>query len=109
MNTPHSTTLSASPVDPECRRTLLEIRFAGQGPLLGGRDLWSTLGYPSAESFRQAKHRRRLPVEVFHIDGRTGVFAYTEDIIDWLAKLGGGDATQVISTHGRQTDTEATM
>ena len=67
-------------------RTLLTEKF---GVIVGGQDLVKLLGYSSADAFRQAKARSRLPVEVFDIPHRKGKFAFTADIASWLVTLKG--------------------
>jgi hypothetical protein len=57
------------------------------GPLLGGDDLRSALGYPSVEALRQAISRGTVPVPVFAVEHRRGKFALTKDVASWLAKL----------------------
>lgn len=54
------------------------------GPTLGGSALVAALGYPSAEAFRKARGRQRLPVATFAVKGRRGRFAATTDVAAWL-------------------------
>jgi hypothetical protein len=54
------------------------------GPLISGDDLVKTLGYKSADAFRQSKHQGTLPIRVFKIKNRRGYFASVIDIADWL-------------------------
>lgn len=56
-------------------------------PLLGGEDLRSALGYPSAEAMRQAISRGTVPVPVFAVAHRRGKFALVKDVAAWLAAL----------------------
>lgn len=56
-------------------------------PLLGGEDLRSALGYPSAEAMRQAIARGTVPVPVFGVAHRRGKFALVRDVATWLAAL----------------------
>lgn len=56
-------------------------------PLLGGEDLRSALGYPSAEAMRQAISRGTMPVPVFVVAHRRGKFALAKDVATWLAAL----------------------
>lgn len=63
----------------------LLVRYGA--PLLGGDDLRSALGYPSAEALRQAIARGTVPVAVFAVAHRRGKFALTKDVAAWLAKL----------------------
>lgn len=55
------------------------------GPLLSGRPLWQTLGYPSGQALRRAASRGVLPVPTFRLEHRRGLFAYTTDVARWLA------------------------
>ena len=61
-------------------------------PLLGGDDLRSALGYPSAEALRQAISRGTVPVPVFAVEHRRGKFALVKDVAAWLATLRQGAA-----------------
>jgi hypothetical protein len=56
-------------------------------PLLGGAQLWRTLGFRTAAAFRQALHRKTLPVPVFSLPGRSGKFARRVDVDQWLAQI----------------------
>ena len=56
------------------------------GPLLFGERLYSALGYPSADAFRQALSRKSVPVEVFSLPHRRGKFALSRDVARWLAE-----------------------
>lgn len=60
---------------------------ATYGPLVGGSDLARLLGFKNMEAFRQAVHRKRLPIKVFELKNRRGKFAFTEDLTRWLADL----------------------
>ena len=57
------------------------------GPLLGGDALRRALGYPSSGSLRQAYYRQHLPVPVFKIPRRRGLFALTRDVGRWLGTM----------------------
>ena len=57
------------------------------GALVGGDALRQLLGYPSAEAFRQARHRKAIPIPLFRIPQRRGNFALSRDIAHWLAEL----------------------
>jgi hypothetical protein len=58
-----------------------------RAPILGGKDLYEALGYPSADAFRQALSRGTLPVQVFEIEHRRGKYALIKDVAVWLASL----------------------
>lgn len=65
-------------------RHLVELH----GPLLSGEALWRTLGYSSADAFRQAKSRGKLPVRTFKLAGRRAIYARTSDVASWISTLG---------------------
>jgi hypothetical protein len=71
--------------DVERYETLLFERF--QSPVIGGGDLRRLLGYRTGAAFRQAAHRRRLPIPTFFIEGRRGRFARTGDVAAYFAAL----------------------
>lgn len=65
-----------------------ETRLLGlYGAVVGGRELWRLLGYPSGDAFRQAVHRKQLPVPTFIPEGRRTRMARVHDIAVWLASL----------------------
>lgn len=68
------------------RQRLEDVLFEKHGPMIGGKALYSTLGYTSASAFRQAVRRDTLPLAVFSIANRKGKFALTFDVAAWLAK-----------------------
>lgn len=56
------------------------------GMMLGGQALWTSLGYPTADAFRQAFTRGVVPIPVFQLPRRRGKFALARDIAHWLAE-----------------------
>ena len=88
MIAPHAP--NAAPTTAE-RREDVASYFESQGPLLGGKPLWTALGYRSNEAFRAARKRGLSPVKTHVIPGRRGVFAYTTDVVNWLASVGAED------------------
>ena len=62
--------------------------FKEHGPLLSGEALWRALGYASADAFRQARSRGRVPVRTFKLEGRRAIYARTGDVSEWISKLG---------------------
>lgn len=58
------------------------------GAVIGGRDLHHVLGYPSSDAFRQAVHRKTVPVQTFRRSGFRTRFARTHDIAKWLVSVG---------------------
>lgn len=67
----------------------LEERF---GSMLGSKDLWRELGFPSPSAFRQAKVRGTLDVPIFEVKNRRGRFALARDVATWIAKQRLGDS-----------------
>lgn len=55
------------------------------GPMIYGQVLYKSLGYTSADAFRQAVSRQSVPIDTFPIEGRRGKFALTRDIAKWIA------------------------
>lgn len=56
------------------------------GPMIYGEVLYKSLGYTTADAFRQAISRNTVPVDVFSIPHRRGKFALTPDIARWIAE-----------------------
>jgi len=54
------------------------------GPLLGGDELVSILGFKTKAAFYRSVRMNTLGVEVFNIAGRKGKFALTENVANWL-------------------------
>lgn len=50
------------------------------GPLMCSRDVQQTLRFRTAEGFRAARSRGRLPLVMFRLPGRKGLFARTSDV-----------------------------
>ena len=61
--------------------------MSASAPLIQGRALWKVLGYPTAKAMVMARRRGTVPVRLFEIPTRRGVFAYTEDVIQWFAQM----------------------
>lgn len=58
------------------------------GAVIGGHDLHHVLGYSSNDAFRQAVHRKTVPVKTFRRQGFRMRFARTHDIAKWLVSVG---------------------
>lgn len=82
----------------------LENYFAKFGPLMMGRDLWRALGYPTFAAFVMARRRGTVPVAVFEIPMRKGVFAYTEDVARWVTQL----RLQVVAENPKEDEPDVT-
>ena len=74
-----------SPQEMPTVRQLLREFLCLYGPVMGGEELRRALGYPSAAAFRQAQVRKTVPVPLFSIEHRRGKFAWTKEVVAWLA------------------------
>lgn len=77
MNTP--TTLDSIFIE------IKEDIIKNYGVIIGGKNLYKVLGYPSSNAFRQAVNRETVPVKLIEIDNRRGKFSFANDIAYWLA------------------------
>ena len=57
------------------------------GLVVGGKDLMRLLGFRTYKTFYSACTRHQLPVRVFQLPGRKGMFAKTVDVADWYNQL----------------------
>ena len=57
------------------------------GPMIGGRDLYSALGFKSYGAFRLAKERGEIPIGIFKLPKRRDWYALTSDLAQWLMSL----------------------
>lgn len=80
-------------------RVLERDLLLAYGPIASGADLYRLLGYRSGAAFRQARRRGRLPVAVFPLEGRKGLFAYTKAIATWLGEQGAKTPMRVGGVH----------
>ena len=58
-----------------------------QGELVSGEALWMALGYRTPASFRQAAHRKTVPIHVFDLPNRRGKHAFRADLDAWISEL----------------------
>lgn len=75
----------------EDRDLLAEINadFLGKcGPLLTGDNLRQALGFETMEELDQAEANGTIPVPMFPIEGRVGLYAYSWDVACWLVRVG---------------------
>lgn len=54
------------------------------GPIIGGQDLYSALGYKTYSAFYRSQQRDELGVHVFKLSDRRGWFALSGDVAKWL-------------------------
>ncbi|MEF3082094.1 hypothetical protein V3391_07680 [Luteimonas sp. SMYT11W] len=91
--TPHENPSSNSGVDARAealeRWLILEL-----GPVIKGANLRRLLGYSSAEAFRQAIHRKKLPIVLRRLPGQTSWCAATRDVAVWMAQAEASLATE---------------
>jgi hypothetical protein len=57
------------------------------GPMIGGSDLYLALGFKTYGTFRLAKERGEIPIEIFKIPKRRDWYALTTDLAQWLTTL----------------------
>ncbi|WP_194866489.1 hypothetical protein [Pseudoalteromonas sp. PPB1] len=62
------------------------LRLYGS-PVLSGENLSTALGYSSLDAFRQAIHRKTVPVPLYTMENRRGRYAYVKDVADFLATM----------------------
>lgn len=56
------------------------------GELIGARDLWRVMGFPSQEALQRAHARGTIGLPIFEIEHRRGRFALTTEVASWLVK-----------------------
>lgn len=54
------------------------------GPIMGGQDLYSALGFKTYAAFHRCHLQGDLGVHIFKLPGRRGWYAFTTDIANWL-------------------------
>lgn len=57
------------------------------GPLMGGAELYRSLGFRSAAAFQRAVRDNALSIRIFAVPGRRGKFALTADVAAWLSRI----------------------
>ena len=65
-----------------------ETLFAQTGPVMGPELLCKLLHYPSQAALQAARARGKLPFRPVRLEGRRGVYAWTEDVIGILERAG---------------------
>lgn len=62
------------------------------GPIMTGKTLSAALGYPTLVAFRKSLSRKTVPITIFTLPNRSGKFALTKDVAEWLTiqRLGDG-------------------
>lgn len=70
-------------LDDQLRSELLEC----YGPMVGGPELIKLLGFKTYTAFYRTWRAGDLGVQVFHIPGRRGLFALTQDVAAWMSQL----------------------
>ena len=56
------------------------------GPVIGGKYLYSALGFKTYAAFHRCSNLGGLGVSVFKLTGRRGWFALTSEVADWIDK-----------------------
>lgn len=70
----------------ELTKNLEEMLLKEYGPILSDELLRTCLGYPTLGAFRKSVSRNTVPVTIFTIPNRSGKFALTTDVAQWLAQ-----------------------
>lgn len=70
----------------ELERSLEADLLSRHGPVMTGKELFTALGYPSHEAFRQSLVRKSEVVPIFKMQHRKGSFALVKDIARHLAE-----------------------
>lgn len=78
-------------IQPQTEQALYVALESKHGTLIGGDALRKELGYSSGGAFRRAWERNLLPIRVFKIPRRRGLFAFTRDLARWFASLCSND------------------
>lgn len=61
-------------------------QLAHFGPVVGGTQLVTLLGYRTNDAFEKALAKNQLGVPVFRLGVRRGWYAMTVEVCDWLIK-----------------------
>lgn len=75
------------------------------GPLMGGADLWRSLGFRTATAFSRALRVGALELPIFDLPCRRGKFALTRDVAAWLERAASA-AAQSNATAGLHKETQ---
>jgi hypothetical protein len=70
------------------------------GPLMSGAALQRALGFRTAAAFKKALRNGHLHLNVFHIEGRRGLFCLTSDVAGWLERVASQPASQTTQKGG---------
>lgn len=63
------------------------------GPLIGNQDLTKVLGFRTSAAMKKAIRTGHLRLNIFHIEGRRGVFCLTTDVAAWLQQISAAAVT----------------
>ena len=77
--------LPAGSAADDLARELNDELVARFGLMLPPTALAKTLGYPSAQAYRQAVVRGTVPVPLFRVAHRRGYFALARDVAAWVS------------------------
>lgn len=72
--------------------TTIEINLYAElleryGPIIGGAELYTSLGFNTYAMFRLAKEGGEIAIPIFKIPGRRDWYALTSDVANWLLSL----------------------
>ncbi len=77
-------------------------RIDRSGALVSGEVLWRGLGYRTAASFRQAAHRKTVPIHVFDLPNRRGKHAFRAELDAWVKALMEREGTPVLQNDNKE-------
>lgn len=76
------------PTRPAARAEKIEKNLLAEfGAVIHGAELRKILGYRTGNAFRQAVHRKTLPIRTFFEPHRRGRCAASADVAAWIASL----------------------
>lgn len=85
FNIPGATGLAGqNPREDPLFEQIHESLLARFGDLIGARDLWRVMGYPSQVALQRAYSRGKVDLALFEIEHRRGRFALTSEVAAWL-------------------------
>ena len=63
-----------------------ETQLERLGPLVGGSQLITMLGYRTPDAFEKARTKNLVGVRVFRLENRRGWYALTTEVCEWLLR-----------------------
>jgi len=85
------------PTTPSIQQDLI----ARYGLLLTSEEVARLLRFKSKEALMKARRRHVLPIELFSIAGRRGLFAKATELATWVENLESSSESQALADKGR--------